>query len=143
METGCCVSVLTKRVATILTSSTSPFRKRSRDLIHFPFQKEVSSKASYRSGFWKGWRVSVGELGGKLATSLGNELCGFPPSCDKNRRPRIEFSGRAKQVAVQCSAQALIRAHQYDRTFADFPYFEQRMGEITQSCRGFPLDCVQ
>src|SRR5579864_9386433 len=91
------------------------------DLIYLSFQKEVASKASYRSGFWKGWRVSVGELGGKLAMSMGDELCGLPPGCDKNRRLRIEFSGRAKQVGVQCPAQALVRTHEYDPTFADFP----------------------
>ena len=73
METGCCVSVLTKRVATIRTSSTSWFKKRSR-------AKAAMALASGNRG-----SSPYAKLGNQLPAGGGDELRGFTSGRDENR----------------------------------------------------------
>ena len=101
-ETGCWVSVLTKRVATIWTWSTSRF------------QEEVAGKGGDRPGLGKSRRVGIGELGDKLPAGAGDELRGLAPGGDEHRGLGIKLGGHAEQVAVERPAQALIGADQDD-----------------------------
>ena len=129
--TGCCVSVLTKRVATILTSSTSPFRKRSR------------ASARDRAGLRELGRVAVGELGDQLPARARDELRGLASGRDEDGRMRIVPAGEAEHVAVERAAQALVRRDQDDGALLDLAHLEQRMREVDRARRRLTLDAVE
>ena len=131
MVTACCVSVLTKRVATIMTSSTSPFRKRSR-----------ASAAIARASANRG-RVAVGELGDQLPPRAGDELRGLASGRDEDGRLRIVPSRETEHVAVERAAQALVAGDQDDGALPDRAHVEQRMREVDRARRRLPLDAVQ
>ena len=123
--------MLTNCVAKIFTSSTSPFRNRSR------------ANVGDRPGLGEARRVPVGELGGQLPVGAGDELRRLRAGGDEHGRRRVELRGHAEQVAVERAAQALVRADQDDRALADGAHFQQRMREVTGARRRVPLDAVQ
>ena len=131
MVTACCVSVLTKRVATILTSSTSPFRNRSR------------ASVRDRPGLGELGGVAVGKLGNQLPPRSGDELRGLASGRDEDGRLRIVPSRQTEHVAVERAAEALVACDQNDGALLDGAHLQQRMLEIDRPRRRLPLHAIQ
>src|SRR5271154_984504 len=73
----------------------------------------------------------------------GHELRGFSACCNKDGCPGVELRSQPEQIAIERSAQALIRADQDDGTLLHLPFFEQGMGEIAHVRSRFTLNAIQ
>src|SRR5215469_15479857 len=87
--------------------------------------------------------IGVFESGSQLAICVRDELQCFSSRRDKDRRVRVKLRSQAEQVAVECSAKALIGGDENDGALADLAPFEQGMGRKAIERRRFTLNAIK
>ena len=125
----------------LLRQRVDEARGHEDDLVHLALQEQIARHGGDRPGLGESRRIPIRKIGDELAACARDELRGLATGRDEDGRTMIVPSDQSKQIAVERSAQTLVRRHEDDQALLDRAHVEQGMREVGHARHGPCAGC--